>query len=46
LIDELEPGIVLSSAIGSRALPVVTKSGSFGDRDALVRIRGCLRKEA
>jgi 4-hydroxythreonine-4-phosphate dehydrogenase len=45
LIDELEPGIVLSSAIGSRALPVVTKSGSFGDRGALVRIRERLRKE-
>jgi 4-hydroxythreonine-4-phosphate dehydrogenase len=45
LLDELEPGIVLSSAIGSRALAVVTKSGSFGDRDALVRVRGRLRKE-
>jgi 4-hydroxythreonine-4-phosphate dehydrogenase len=45
VIDELEPGIVLSLAIGPRALAVVTKSGSFGDRDALVRIRGRLRKE-
>jgi uncharacterized protein YgbK (DUF1537 family) len=45
LIDELEPGIVLSSAIGSRPLAVVTKSGSFGDRGALVRVRVRLRKE-
>jgi 4-hydroxythreonine-4-phosphate dehydrogenase len=45
LLDELEPGIVLSSAIGSRALAVVTKSGSFGDRGAFVRVRGRLRKE-
>jgi 4-hydroxythreonine-4-phosphate dehydrogenase len=46
LTDELEPGIVLSSAIGPRALPIVTKSGSFGDRGALVRARRRLRKEA
>jgi 4-hydroxythreonine-4-phosphate dehydrogenase len=46
LIDELEPGIVLSSAIGLRPLAVVTKSGSFGDRGALVRVRGRLRKDA
>jgi 4-hydroxythreonine-4-phosphate dehydrogenase len=45
VIDELEAGIVLSSSIGPRALAVVTKSGSFGDRDALVRVRGRLRKE-
>jgi uncharacterized protein YgbK (DUF1537 family) len=46
LTDELESGIVLSSAIGPRALPIVTKSGSFGDRGALVRVRRRLRKEA
>ena len=45
LNDELEPGIVLSSPIGLRALSVVTKSGSFGDRGALVRVRRRVRKE-
>jgi uncharacterized protein YgbK (DUF1537 family) len=37
---ELEPGIVLSQA---RALPVVTKSGGFGEPDSLVRAVETLR---
>lgn len=41
---ELEPGVVLSEArIGSRGIPVVTKSGAFGDSRTLVRILAILQ---
>src|SRR5438477_193827 len=29
LVEEIEPGVVLSMSAGAHALPVVTKSGSF-----------------
>lgn len=44
LVGEIEPGVVLSETIGARAMPVVTKAGSFGDRGTLTRVRQGLRK--
>ncbi len=44
LVEEIEPGVVLSETIGARAMPVVTKAGSFGDRGTLTRVRKGLRK--
>ncbi|MCW5964442.1 MAG: hypothetical protein KIT83_10425 [Bryobacterales bacterium] len=41
---ELEPGVVLSKArIGDRGIPVITKSGAFGDAQTLVRILAILQ---
>jgi len=46
LVDEIEPGVVLSTArVGDRDLTVVTKSGSFGDGLTLVRLLGALAKK-
>jgi D-threonate/D-erythronate kinase len=44
LREEIEPGVPLSTTIGSRALPVVTKAGAFGDAETLVRARIRLRE--
>ncbi len=44
---ELEPGIVLSEApIGNRCVPVITKSGAFGDAQTLTRILAMLQEGA
>jgi uncharacterized protein YgbK (DUF1537 family) len=43
LVEEIDPGVVLSETIGERRIPVVTKAGSFGDRETLVRARERLR---
>jgi uncharacterized protein YgbK (DUF1537 family) len=43
LVDELEPGTSLGLTLGERPLPVVTKSGGFGDAGSLRRIVERLR---
>jgi uncharacterized protein YgbK (DUF1537 family) len=43
LVRELEPGVPLGIADCERPIPVVTKSGAFGDRDTLVRCHAALR---
>lgn len=43
LIDEIEPGISLGLTRGALSLPIVTKSGAFGDADCLIRIAARLR---
>jgi D-threonate/D-erythronate kinase len=43
LVDELEPGTSLGITLGERSLPVVTKSGGFGDAGSLRRIAERLR---
>jgi uncharacterized protein YgbK (DUF1537 family) len=43
LIDELEPGTSLGFTIGALTLPVITKSGGFGDAGSLRRIAERLR---
>lgn len=47
ILGNLLPGIALGSLIGSdvEGLPFVTKSGGFGDDDALTRIARLLRDE-
>lgn len=35
LVRDIEPGVPLSVAIGTRPIPVVTKAGAFGSPDAL-----------
>jgi uncharacterized protein YgbK (DUF1537 family) len=40
---EVEPGIVLSAVERSDGLSLITKSGSFGDAEALCRCRLTLR---
>jgi 4-hydroxythreonine-4-phosphate dehydrogenase len=45
-IREVEPGVVLSRADGTHALPVVTKAGGFGDDDTLVHARDELTEGA
>ncbi len=40
VLQEVEPGVPLSVTMGERAMPVITKSGSFGDRHTLSH---CLR---
>ena len=42
LLDEIEPGVPLSVAIGARSLPVVTKAGSFGTASTLSEARARL----
>ena len=37
LVEEIDTGVVLSETIGARAMPVVTKAGSFGDRGTITR---------
>jgi len=48
LLDEVEPGVPLLVSTAPKSIPVVTKAGAFGGRDALVRavdrLRG-LRKQ-
>ena len=43
LVEEIDTGVVLSETIGARAMPVVTKAGSFGDRGTFTRVRQWLR---
>jgi uncharacterized protein YgbK (DUF1537 family) len=43
LIDELEPGMSLGLTLGAVTLPVITKSGGFGDAGSLRRIVERLR---
>ncbi len=43
LSDELEPGASLGLTLGERPLPLVTKSGGFGDEGSLRRIVERLR---
>jgi uncharacterized protein YgbK (DUF1537 family) len=43
LIDELEPGTSLGFTLGALTLPVITKSGGFGDAGSLRRIAERLR---
>lgn len=43
LADELEPGTSLGLTLGERSLPLVTKSGGFGDEGSLRRIVERLR---
>jgi uncharacterized protein YgbK (DUF1537 family) len=44
LVRELEAGVPLGVADGERPIPVVTKSGAFGDRDTLLRCHAALRR--
>jgi uncharacterized protein YgbK (DUF1537 family) len=37
LVGELEPGIPISTTVGSRRIPVITKAGAFGGVDCLTR---------
>jgi len=46
LIGELEAGIPLSYAIGSRRIPVITKAGAFGGEDCLSRALHLLKSNA
>jgi uncharacterized protein YgbK (DUF1537 family) len=43
LVDELEPGTSLGLTLGALTLPVITKSGGFGDAGSLRRIVERLR---
>ena len=43
LVDEIEPGSSLGLTLGAVTLPVVTKSGGFGDAGSLRRIAERLR---
>ena len=42
LLGEIEPGVPLAVAEGSRPLPVITKAGAFGRDDTLLRCRTVL----
>jgi uncharacterized protein YgbK (DUF1537 family) len=44
LLEELEPGVPFSVAVGARSFPVVTKAGSFGDASTLAAARARLRQ--
>jgi D-threonate/D-erythronate kinase len=46
LVCEIEPGVVLSTAEGGRALPVITKAGAFGTPETLEHCRAVLRGSA
>lgn len=37
LIDEIEPGVCLGQTLGDLTIPIVTKSGAFGDEQTLLR---------
>lgn len=43
LLREVEPGVPLAVSIGSRHIPVITKSGSFGNRATLAHCAQVLR---
>ncbi|MFL6576239.1 MAG: nucleotide-binding domain containing protein, partial [Povalibacter sp.] len=38
LLDEMDPGVCLGLTMGDLCIPIVTKSGSFGSDESLVRI--------
>ena len=44
LAGEIEPGVPLSVATGSRPVPVITKAGAFGSRETLLRCYETLRQ--
>ena len=44
LLREVEPGVPLAVSVGARQIPVITKSGSFGDRATLARCVSVLRR--
>jgi len=46
LVCEIEPGVVLCTAEGTRPLPVVTKAGAFGTPETLEHCRAVLRGTA
>jgi D-threonate/D-erythronate kinase len=43
LVDEVEPGMSLGVTLGAVSVPLVTKSGGFGDRGSLTRLTERLR---
>jgi len=43
LLGEVQPGVPLGLAEGSRSMPVIAKAGASGPADALVRCRERLR---
>ncbi|MEO8050658.1 MAG: four-carbon acid sugar kinase family protein [Acidobacteriota bacterium] len=43
LLREIEPGVPLAVSVGARRIPVITKSGSFGNRDTLAHCVRTLR---
>jgi uncharacterized protein YgbK (DUF1537 family) len=43
LVDEIEPGMSLGVTLGAVSVPLVTKSGGFGDRGSLTRLAERLR---
>jgi D-threonate/D-erythronate kinase len=43
LLREVEPGVPLAVSTGRRQIPVITKSGSFGNRDTLAHCVHALR---
>jgi len=43
ILGEVEPGVPLSSAVGTSGLPVITKAGAFGDAETLVRCIDAIR---
>jgi D-threonate/D-erythronate kinase len=44
LVDEIDPGVCLGVTLGDMCVPVVTKSGAFGDPESLIRILEYLRR--
>jgi D-threonate/D-erythronate kinase len=44
LLDEIEPGLCLGFTLGEVRVPIVTKSGAFGDAESLIRIATYLRQ--
>jgi len=43
MLREVEPGVPLSVSAGARQIPVITKSGSFGNRETLAHCVKVLR---
>jgi len=43
-VAEIERGIPLSIAVGTRPLPVITKAGAFGDARTMLNCRRVLRE--
>jgi uncharacterized protein YgbK (DUF1537 family) len=43
LVDEIEPGMSLGVTLGAVSVPLVTKSGGFGDQGSLTRLAERLR---
>jgi 4-hydroxythreonine-4-phosphate dehydrogenase len=44
LLREVEPGVPLAVSMGARSMPVITKSGSFGNPNTLARCVEALRQ--